>query len=297
MSDVERFPGRIILSRKGFDSSSGGCPSPILPDGRCLSLPIPDLRAPFQYNDISSPAGRLGSVVHDLTRGRVSAHQGAHLDPDLDKGAVTRERGWKPAFGQTGAAQTHLQNRGVGRGDLFLFFGWFREAEYHDGHWRFIPAARDLHILYGWLSVGEIVPIHGWPEGNLQEILTRRPWLADHPHVNAPYDGANAIYTAADDLRIPDLSDLPGAGVFPRVLPAHVLTDADTSGRTLWRLPAWMAPGDGVTLSYHEDPARWTARRGSALLKSVARGQEFVLSGAPRKALVEWLGSILPDHT
>ena len=24
---------RLILSRKGFDSSSGGCPSPIFPDG------------------------------------------------------------------------------------------------------------------------------------------------------------------------------------------------------------------------------------------------------------------------
>src|ERR1022692_1176811 len=33
---------RIILSRKGFDSSSGGVPSPIFPDGTTLSLFIPD---------------------------------------------------------------------------------------------------------------------------------------------------------------------------------------------------------------------------------------------------------------
>ena len=32
---------KVILSRKGFDSSNGGCPSPILPDGTLLSLPIP----------------------------------------------------------------------------------------------------------------------------------------------------------------------------------------------------------------------------------------------------------------
>ena len=32
---------KIILSRKGFDSSNGGCPSPILPDGTLLSMPIP----------------------------------------------------------------------------------------------------------------------------------------------------------------------------------------------------------------------------------------------------------------
>ena len=32
---------KIILSRKGFDSSNGGCPSPIMPDGTLLSMPIP----------------------------------------------------------------------------------------------------------------------------------------------------------------------------------------------------------------------------------------------------------------
>ena len=32
---------KIILSRKGFDSSNGGCASPIMPDGTLLSMPIP----------------------------------------------------------------------------------------------------------------------------------------------------------------------------------------------------------------------------------------------------------------
>ena len=32
---------KVILSRKGFDSQYGGMPSPILPDGTLLSLPIP----------------------------------------------------------------------------------------------------------------------------------------------------------------------------------------------------------------------------------------------------------------
>ena len=38
---------KLILSRKGFDSANGGCPSPIL-DGRLCSLPIPDAGAPTQ---------------------------------------------------------------------------------------------------------------------------------------------------------------------------------------------------------------------------------------------------------
>ena len=32
---------KLILSRKGFDSQSGGCPSPIFPNGTLYSLPIP----------------------------------------------------------------------------------------------------------------------------------------------------------------------------------------------------------------------------------------------------------------
>jgi hypothetical protein len=32
---------KVILSRKGFDSGYGGYPSPVLPDGTILSLPIP----------------------------------------------------------------------------------------------------------------------------------------------------------------------------------------------------------------------------------------------------------------
>ena len=42
---------KIILSRKGFDTTSGGCPSPILPDGTLLSLPIPD-EEDIKYSDL-----------------------------------------------------------------------------------------------------------------------------------------------------------------------------------------------------------------------------------------------------
>ena len=32
---------KVIFSRKGFDSGFGGMPSPVLPDGTMLSMPIP----------------------------------------------------------------------------------------------------------------------------------------------------------------------------------------------------------------------------------------------------------------
>lgn len=51
---------KIILSRKGFDSENGGYPSPILPDGSLLSIPIPfaynnNLYKPIQYKHVKIP--------------------------------------------------------------------------------------------------------------------------------------------------------------------------------------------------------------------------------------------------
>jgi len=42
---------KVILSRKGFDSAYGGYPSPILPDGKMVSLPIP-LEDSIRYSDL-----------------------------------------------------------------------------------------------------------------------------------------------------------------------------------------------------------------------------------------------------
>jgi len=43
---------KVILSRKGMDSESGVMPSPILPDGTLLSLPIPDRKSNKRYEDL-----------------------------------------------------------------------------------------------------------------------------------------------------------------------------------------------------------------------------------------------------
>ena len=49
---------------------------------------------------------------------------------------------WRPAFGQVGAAQKHLEQQGVSVGDVFLFFGWFRDVIRNtDGRWKYNPRA------------------------------------------------------------------------------------------------------------------------------------------------------------
>lgn len=276
---------KLIFSRKGFDSGYGGVASPILPDGRLLSLPIPARDRLRTYQTVTFDAQPLAHIVTSLTRGKISAAASCHLDPDLRADAVTRPEGWRPIFGQTGAAQKHLQNQGVGIGDLFLFFGWFRETTLRADRLIFAPQLPDLHVLFGWLQVGAIA--HPSPE-----FLQRVPWAAEHPHcIVQGWGENNTVYLAAPNLHVTGIPTdaLPGAGVFPQFQPELQLTKAGRS-RTVWQLPAWMHPrGRKSALSYHHNPEIWTQDGQHVTLKSRARGQEFVLNVEHYPEAKAWL--------
>ena len=170
---------KVILSRKGFDSEYGRVPSPVLPDGRMISLPIPDRDAPTAYEAIRRDELTMADLVVDLgaKRGKpakpIARTDFAHLDPDLDPDAVSRRSGWRPIFGQSGAALGHLTNEGVGVGDLFLFFGWFRPAEIVAGHWRYVRGSDSFHALWGWLLVGDIYPVRQRPYPTMSDAGRR----------------------------------------------------------------------------------------------------------------------------
>ena len=286
---------KIVLSRKGFDSSTGGVASPILPDGTMLSLPIPYPGARHRLGDITRHGLALGPLVSALTRGRLGPDTAVHLDPDLVDADRPRQPEWRGAFGQLGAAQSHLAAEGVAPGDLFLFFGWFRATERIGAGWRFQRDAPDVHALFGWLQVGEILRVGP----AIDEHRRRRPWLADHPHLNGHAVPGNTVYVAARALQIAGRSlGVPGAGVFPRYH-AGLRLSAPGCTRSVWTLPAWMLPARGPALSYHRDPSRWSeASLDRVALRTVAQGQEFVLDcAADLPALRRWLTAMLPGSS
>lgn len=173
---------RLILSRKGFDSGWGGFPSPVLPDGRLYSFPIPDLDGlPYgslHVNERLSCADLMAQLgietISYPQRGRIPVSQaGAHLDPDLDPGSLARHPGWRPAFGQVAGAQTHLQGRGVGPGDVFVFYGWFRATRENGGGLRYDSKQPGVHAVWGYLEVDEVVAV--------AEVLTPPVGLQEHP--------------------------------------------------------------------------------------------------------------------
>lgn len=280
---------KIILSRKGFDSSFGGVASPILPSGRLCSLPIPatDGENAPRYRDILFDGQSLGKLVHDLTDGKFSPERPAHLDPDLNSASVPRLPGWRGAFGQAGAAEAHLQNQGVEAGDVFLFYGWFKEVECYGSTYHYVQGARDRHVIFGWLQIEERIPI--------AERSLIPEWARNHVHYRRPpSDKLDSLYIATERLTLRGTSfDMPGAGIFPRYHPSLCLTDQGTS-RSMWRLPSWMFPVDGrATLTYHNNLKRWKKRADHTLLKSAGRGQEFVLDTTHYPKASEWLTNLI----
>jgi hypothetical protein len=279
---------KIVLSRKGFDSSFGGCASPIFDDDTFISLPIPHwFQTPPShnqqptFNDLALERP-IGDLVEDLTRNCARPIQRAervHLDPDLRFGDVPRLPGWRPLFGQSDQAQRHLENHRIGPDDLFLFFGWFRNVCHLGGRYQFEPGTRDRHVLFGWLRIGEV-----WHVGT--DVVP--PWAATHPHVLGDFGPSNTIYVAAPKGAGFD------AGTFRAAAEELVLSSPDSPLRSRWRLPRWFYPdGRDCCLSYHTKAGRWRRDNHHAFLSTVGRGQEFVLDADHYPEAVAWSNELI----
>ena len=230
-------------------------------------------------------AGGLSELAHDLTHARVTASTPCHLDPDIDQSVLTRRNGWRGAFGQVGAAQSHLANQGVQSGDLFLFWGLFRPVSRTSaGAWAFDGPAE--HRIFGWLQAGEVISVGTDPVTTLRQF----PWLADHPHVRSGWPASNTVYIASAFLEFSDRHlSRAGAGVFACGVR---LTQSGSKQPSRWSVPPWLDPTKGgVGLTYNPLP-RWNCHGG---LQAAARGQEFVANIGSRDDAVEWLTRLFDE--
>lgn len=265
---------KIILSRKGFDSASGGQPNPIMPDGTLLSLPIPSGNDDkvYTYSSLKWNGISYYDIIYSLkTKTKISPNDYCHLDPDLRKNVCDRASGWKPAFGQIDAALTHLRNNNVSVGDLFLFFGWFRKTEVINSRLVYVKGAPDLHVIYGYMQVGKIIE-------HKEDVPL---WLKNHPHYsynNLWEKNSNAIFLPSKDLSL--IPEKKGCDVLC-YRQDRVLTKAGMS-RGCWNLPDFFK---NVQITYHPHP--WK----NEYFKSTGRGQEFVLEASPE--IIEWTKKIL----
>jgi Nucleotide modification associated domain 3 len=233
---------RVIFSRKGFDSAAGNAPSPII-DGEPISLPIPTKRR----SKTNYLVAGLGEIVEQMTKGRIGAAHLCHEDPMFSNGR------W--AFGQTGAAQSHLERNGVGVGDVFLFFGLFASLDGRDRH----------HRIFGYLAIDEVRRLGGRPS----KSDNPKGFLRRHPHTIGEWNENNTLYL--------------GSGA--KAGSAHPYLRLTKAGApvSVWTVPAWLK---AAGLTYHRNPARWANDKE---LHVASRGQEFVSNIGNRAAPREWL--------
>jgi len=271
---------KIILSRKGFDSTSGGKPSPIMPDGTLLSLPIPD----DSLSSLSKTEGivRFDDLRHgkhlysDLIKGILpnNSYSTCHLDPDIREDVrINPIKGWKPAFGQTGSSLGILRNANVSVGDIFLFFGLYQKVEYYNGSIRFIKGTRPMQVVYGYLQVGKIL--------ESPEEISKYYW---HPHaIKGLYNSErNALFLPSDSLSL--CTSLPGYGVL-QFREDRVLTKKNENPAT-WNEHDFLLPKN-----------IYDKRKNSAIGAGVyyaGRWQELVLKQSDKAN--EWALSMITEH-
>ena len=203
-------------------------------------------------------------------------------------------------FGQCKAALGHLVRNSVTTGDLFLFFGWFRQTDFTNRKLCYKDGAQDIQAFFGWLQVGEVWKVEGEQTTKLQEL--HPPWAWEHPHFQDRTAGYGTIFVAAKDLKLcGKTTGLPGAGVFSRCTQEAHLTWPYANRRSIWKLPRFFHKEGQARLSYHHNPRRWERQGDDWRLQSAFRGQEFILNLEPlgesdRRNAQNWAEGLIQDH-
>jgi hypothetical protein len=245
-----------------------------------------------------SPQGYdIAKLIDDLTvnssrADKVTRSAIAHLDPDVCESSISsRHQDWKGIFGQCGSAQGHLRNQNVGKGDVFLFFGLFQRVELAQGRYRFVKGSKPMHLIWGWLQIGEIIEVNSTNKNNYT-------WAAYHPHFYMGSAVNNTIYLASDFLHLngEQAGKIKGYGAIEKYSELQQLTIPDSRHLTDWRLPAWMyREYQPCPLSYNADKP-WTLTDGFARLSTYSRGQEYVMDCKGYPEANDWIRELIAKH-
>ena len=262
----------LVISRKGFDATAGGRASPIFANGDIFSVPIPQKKqSPSRYRELqfNDMSGR--EILNFIGAKSISDYDFYHNDPLLS--------GQKGIFGQAGGSQGELENFGVGRGDLFLFFGWFKQ--YHQ-------RGPDVHHLFGWLQVEKII------KGNSEILNFLSENQLSHPHgtTDITQFKNNTIYIASKNLTFSDsVRDITGHGVFKKTAQNLILTETGKT-RSRWRFPKKYFTN---TKNLFRNRLKWKDEE-KCLVNCSGIGQEFILNAQDNPSIVKWASYLINTY-
>lgn len=243
---------KVVLSKKGVDSSNCSNPVKAKSGEELLFVPIPSLKEKVGYEDIKYSKDK---TMFDKAKENIKNCKflmkvpieclnkelkvGCHLDPQLKN--YYGNDNFLASFGQVEKAQKYLENNEIGVGDLFLFYGWFYDEKAH----------KDKHIIWGYMQVGDVLTFNedGTVNSCKQERdkkLTREDvekeyqFLKNQPHwentENYPFKRNNTIYIAKKYFNDDEKSNIKGYGVF-KYNEKLALTDSNADRKSDWCVP------------------------------------------------------------
>jgi hypothetical protein len=293
---------KIILSRKGFDSTYGNIPSPVVKtregNYKVVSLPIPSTqeKSDIKFSDLSliETFSMRDFILANHKTFSKRFSEFCHLDPDISFDTKpAREYNWHPAFGQDDTAQSVLYNNQVDSGDIFLFFGWFQFAEFINNTYKFIKNneyPNGFHMLFGYLKIEKSFTVKEF----CPDELKYHPHFKFHNNYRDRSQRNNTIYKATRYLD--RKAKLKGSNSFnfSRDL---ILTKPYENRRTIWKLPDFFSMENGVVMTYHTKPERWSKENNHTILMTVSKGQEFVILNDPNEKVASWSLDIIRRHS
>ncbi len=256
---------KIILSRKGIDSSFGKVSNLIVNDTDFLMFPIPDSQDNATYQDIKA----YNTIWNKLYKNQnyyneLSPDKTCHLDPNIQN--FLNEQPFLGSLGQVDGAQTQLKNQGIDKdiiddGIIFIFFGLFSKADEDDTAFEISSYFKKRHVIFGFLEVGDIIHTNDLTAKDINRYEIKYPWLKNHPHWNkTKYKNRanNTIYIAKEN----------GYGLF-KYDDELVLSSPNSSARSNWIVKELA----NCKFTNYKD----LSFNGAGEITMPSRGQEFIL--------------------
>lgn len=303
---------KIILSRKGFDSSAGKIPSAII-GTKLISFPIPNINdykdsydtiyfSDEKNNIESMPYSKIiGDLYEEYNKGKSKEKQlelceHCHVDPDIKENVRNNKiDNWEPIFGQSGSSATYLTKENeqmkhgslkVEKGDLFLFFGNYREVILdEEGKFKYKKSSKEMQLIWGWLFVGEKIEN---PSNNEYK------W---HPHTydeNVEWEEKNVLFKAKKDeiISIGNLK-IPSFGVFDynpnRVLTANKEYNKNES-KAFWKYNQIYD-----VMNTKHDTRKNSSKIPNKIIYYAGQWQELLLNNFDNRLTIDWLEDIFDD--
>lgn len=305
---------KIILSRKGFDSSAGKIPSAII-GTKLISFPIPnekddkDSYDGLKFTDDSREVEeKYSKIIIDLYNKKsdenieyknkyLGEEKHCHVDPDIRENVRKKIiKNWEPIFGQSGSSATYLiddnpqminGNLKVEIGDIFLFFGNYREVEFdfNKDKYKYKRGSKEQQLIWGWLVVDDIIDN---PTGDKYE------W---HPHTyddNTKYKEKNILFKAAKEIVNIGEFKIPGFGVFDYKNEERILTAPKeinpNNSKALWKYNKIY----DVENTKHDERKNSSSNPKESIYYA-GQWQELILNNFDSNKTIEWLRKIFKD--